>query len=80
MVADIVPVLSAITQVDADEANAEFMETLAATAQGQGGQVNTKAFAEAVMLFRDAHPFGLGGLPPGQKAKEGINDRDAGTT
>jgi len=78
MIADIVPVLAAVTSVDAEEANAEFTEALAEAAMANGGVINTSTFAAAVLAFRAAHPFSLGDLQAGQKAKEEVDAREAG--
>lgn len=80
MVADIVPVLAAVCEVDAVEANAELGEALAEFTAERNGVVDTRTFVEAVMAFRDAHPFDLENLQAGQKAREELDARAAGAT
>jgi hypothetical protein len=72
MVADIVPVLAAITGLPEDEADALFAQVLSASIQENGGRMDTKAYADAVMTFRDAAPFTLGDLQSGWLAKQEI--------
>ncbi len=79
MVADIVPVLAAVCEVDAEEANAELGNVLGALADHRGGTVDTRAFLSAVVAFREAHPFGLNQLQSGQMAREELDARAAGT-
>ncbi len=70
MAADIVPVLAAITGVPEANANALFAEAWAAAKAQNGGRADTRAYTEAVMLFRSAAPFALADLQMGWKAKE----------
>ncbi len=80
MVADIVPVLAAITGLPEDEADSLFAQALSASIQENGGRMDTKAYADAVMIFRDAAPFALGDLQSGWLAKEEIESSSyAGT-
>lgn len=79
MVADIVPVLAAVCDVDAEQANMELGQYIDAIAESNHGQVDTRAFLVAVNAFRDAHPFSLTSLQSGQMAREELDARAAGT-
>ena len=79
MVCDIVPVLAAVCEVDAIEANAELAEALQELSQARG-RTDTRTFVDAVLAFRDAHPFDLESLQAGQTAREELDARAAGAT
>lgn len=78
MVADIVPVLAAVCEVDAEQANAELGAIMAALSADRGGAVDTRTFLAAVTAFRESHPFGLDALQAGQRAREELDARQAG--
>lgn len=80
MVADIVPVLAAITGLDEPEANSLFVEAWAQAKAINGGRADTRAYTEAIMAFRAAVPFDLADLQSGWKAKEELEGDAAGVT
>jgi len=80
MVADIVPVLAAVCEVDADQANTELGTALVEFSTARGGVTDTRTFLDAVMAFRDVHPFDLESFQAGQKAREELDARAAGAT
>lgn len=73
MIADIVPVLAAITGLDQDAADQAFADAWGAAKRANGGRADTLAFVEAIMAFRAASPFDLAELQAGQKAKEELD-------
>jgi len=79
VIADIVPVLAAVSGLTSDEAELEFAEALAGAIEAEG-EPNSKSFSEAVLMFRSAHPFSLADLQAGVKAQEDLDARHAGAT
>lgn len=74
-VADIVPVLAAITGIPAKQVDAEMREAISEISQATG-RVNTDTFTASIAAFRSAHPFSLASLQAGQKAKAQLDASD----
>jgi hypothetical protein len=70
MVADIVPVLAAITGLDQDVADAVFATAWTECKQANNGRADTKTFTDAVMAFRAAYPFNLSDLNSAWRARD----------
>jgi hypothetical protein len=75
VVADIVPVLAAITGLDQASADQAFADAWGAAKKANGGRADTKSYVEAIMAFRAALPFDLADLQAGQKAKQELDKK-----
>lgn len=75
MVADIVPVLAAITGLDQAAANEEFAAAWLAAKEMDIEEPSTQTFVRAVEVFMEKNPFNIGDLAAAWKVRDEIENR-----